>query len=250
MTLDCPNCGAAIPSSKINIRTMAAVCPTCDAVFSFDETALGYEKLKRDKIKKPEKFEVEETDNAVTIRYHVRRGTREWIGFFILCALLGSNLLRGGLNSESIILALIGGLILAAGLCTLFVLLTGFRMTVHVDHDALDITGGPVSWLESKQHIALDQIQRIYFDRIPHDKDSEPARQGDYYYMHVIEGSGKLRTMLEGLTGPEMSYIVRRIERFLEADADYSPADDAFPDEVEVGDDGELRPVQRGSSLS
>src|SRR5262245_42819467 len=61
MQLICPNCGEPIPASNINIQKLAAVCPACDSVFSFDPEPAP-PKIKRQKVKQPQHLELHDAD--------------------------------------------------------------------------------------------------------------------------------------------------------------------------------------------
>ena len=66
MQLTCPNCGEHVPSDKVNIQKMVAVCPACDTVFQFEPP---HEKIKRRKVKPPQHLIVPETDDDVHLAF-------------------------------------------------------------------------------------------------------------------------------------------------------------------------------------
>jgi hypothetical protein len=73
MQLVCPNCGEPIPASHINIQKLAAVCPACNTVFSF-EPEPAQAKLKRQKVKQP--LHLELLDEADTLHMAFRTNFR------------------------------------------------------------------------------------------------------------------------------------------------------------------------------
>jgi len=59
MQITCPECGETVPADHINIQEMAAVCPACHTVFSFNVPS---EKIKRRKVKQPRHMDVRESE--------------------------------------------------------------------------------------------------------------------------------------------------------------------------------------------
>jgi hypothetical protein len=66
MQLHCPNCAEPVPSQHINIQEMAAVCPACDTVFQFD---IPRAKIKRRKVKQPERIALHERDDQLHLAF-------------------------------------------------------------------------------------------------------------------------------------------------------------------------------------
>ena len=66
MQLTCPNCGKPVQAENINIQRMAAVCPSCHAVFQFDPSA---SRIKRRKVKQPQQLTTEELDSRLNIAF-------------------------------------------------------------------------------------------------------------------------------------------------------------------------------------
>lgn len=66
MQITCPNCGQTITAEHINIQKMAAVCPACHHVFSFDLPAA---KTKRRKVKQPEGLTLRDEDHLLSMSF-------------------------------------------------------------------------------------------------------------------------------------------------------------------------------------
>ena len=98
MKLTCPECGATISASHINIQALVAVCATCDAVFRVDVQSIGPAPMDG-ALSLPNQMSLSEADRALAWR---NRGSRmAGIAMCILGSLLGSVglVLSSGLGS-------------------------------------------------------------------------------------------------------------------------------------------------------
>lgn len=68
MALNCPNCGAAIPTENINIQEMVALCDQCGNVFNF-KGQVQARKAKPRTVPRPKKLRLQEQDDRLEISH-------------------------------------------------------------------------------------------------------------------------------------------------------------------------------------
>ena len=82
MALQCPHCGAEIPSENINIQETIALCSDCKHIFNFKDH-LPRRKAKRRQLPLPNRVQVEETDEQLSISYRMVYSGGPMFGFIM-----------------------------------------------------------------------------------------------------------------------------------------------------------------------
>lgn len=249
MQLTCPNCGAEIPARQINIQKLVAVCETCDAIFSIDDSQISGEpwKRKRRKVPQPEKFHVVEADGEVHVSF-VTRENMSWLEYIMgaVALVFGGPLALATFSlvfSGSFIPALITSVI--SFICLYLVAAIGLnKVEVNIDDEQFSTQEGPVYVFANKQ-IPRDDVLGFWMDRAGLDDDPD----SDYYNIYALLRDDRKKPFIQYLQREHAQFILQVLEEYITLThaednlitrGDDTLEDDDFMDDEAWGGEGEI----------
>ena len=221
MQITCPSCGETVPAENINIQQMGAVCPYCDSVFRFE---LPGDKVKRRKIKPPEKIDVTETDDRLELAFRTNfrldkdetfltgvlaSGIFTLLTFFLLSDALAGEITFWG---PAIIIAL-----------TLFLyysvaLMTFNRTHIEVFEDRMEISRRPLPSLRSYTRINLHNIKSVHCEETPVSKREGYDTPRYNVWAQTVDGSRKM--IVSDVIQDYAIFIVQELNSYFDLQAD------------------------------
>jgi hypothetical protein len=239
LKLHCKNCGQPIPAASINVASLVAVCPQCDAVFAIAATELEAAPAPR-KLKKPTHFTVEQTDEALRIHYNWREnmggmekgltalfGALGLGGSIATLLFLASNLANWEMG---MLIPLTVMLAIALPFSYLATAMVVNHTDITLDDEQLRVQHGPLYW--SGHRVPRADIERFRSDPM--------EGTVNYRYLRLVETSGAQRTIENMQIGPA-HYLEHRLNKALNGPVTGQPEIDLTRlEDVQIGDDGEL----------
>lgn len=229
MQITCPNCGQTITAEHINIQKMAAVCPACHHVFSFD---LPTTKTKRRKVKQPEGLTLRDEDHLLSMSFRTNwrlERNQTFLGGMVSGGMMA--LVTGLMINEyfetgdvpfilPIVIAIVAlGMFYAAA--TVMYNKTYIAMT----DDEIQVKRGPLPATDSTpQRIDLAGVVSIGYE------ETVASKQEGYdtprYRLWAEMADGTRRTILNDLVEDYAAFISQRMQEHL--DDDLAMIDDAY----------------------
>jgi len=222
MKLNCPNCGEPIPADQINIQQMAAVCPNCDTVFSFQPPS---EKSKRRKIKQPAHLTLHDGEPLeMAFRTNWRFETDQTTTtagflavFFTIFSLVMFNL---GLDGDlPLIIPMLFGVV---GLSSMYRLATRLYNKTHIvmDEATINVNRQPLPALASQaQAINLADVTAIHCD------ETEASIREQYdtprYRVWAETSGGTRRVIVDNLVEDYAFFVAQQLQQRLELDTEH-----------------------------
>ncbi|MAU12009.1 MAG: hypothetical protein CL607_19455 [Anaerolineaceae bacterium] len=235
MQITCPNCGQTITAEHINIQKMAAVCPACHHVFSFD---LPTAKTKRRKVKQPGGLTLRDEDHLLSMSFRTNwrlERNENLLGMVI-----------GG-SSMSVVTALLVSEYFSSGdvpfILPIFIALIALVMfyaaaviTYNKTHISMtdyeiQVKRGPLPATDSTpQRIDLAGVVSIgYEETVASKKEGYDTPR---YRLWAEMADGTRRTILNDLVKDYAAFISQRMQEHL--DDDLAMMEDAY-DTASIG---------------
>lgn len=219
MQITCPNCGQTITAEHINIQKMAAVCPACHHVFSFD---LPTAKTKRRKVKQPEDLTLRDEDHLLSMSFRTnwRLGRNEnFIG--AIAGGTSTALVTGFLTNEyfvsgevPFILPIIMA-ILALGMFYAAAVVAYNQTHITMTDYEIQVKRGPLPTVDSNQQ----QIDLAGAVRIGYEETVASKKEGydtPRYRLWVEMADGTRRTIITDLVEEYAAFISQRMQEHLD----------------------------------
>lgn len=198
MQIHCPNCHTPVSAAQINIQDKLAVCPHCNAVFSFEKDLRR--KAKERKVKQPKYLSVTETDDSLDIYF---RWLRMWrptdyliIVVFGLTAIFPAIASVAAFSSgPSFIMGMVGGGLAALALFLLYWFFMALidRLRITVDDTTLSAKYEPLP-KAGMPRIAINEIERVYIYQ-PKTDVPKPRQRSNYCFVQVACRDGREITL-------------------------------------------------------
>jgi hypothetical protein len=239
MQLTCPNCGEIVPAEQINIQQMAAVCPSCDSVFSFDAPNTATEKAKRRKVKQPENLELHDgaaLEMAFRTNWRLDQdesfiGSAALGGVFSALAFI---MLFGVFQGEiPFFIPLLFAIVAAAA--DYAVALRVYNKThIVMDQENIRISRKPLPGLGTEQQINLSGVVAIHVEETVASK--KEAYDTPRFRIWAETVNGVNRTIITDLVEEYAYFVAQRLQERLEMlnEVDISRLDAEMQHEDEV----------------
>jgi predicted Zn finger-like uncharacterized protein len=218
LRLSCPECGAEIPASNINLDRMVAKCEACNTVFSFDNkfaAVHNVQTLNRLDVPRPSRVEVQNTGAELIFRWRWMTAT---IGVAAVFALMWNGFLAVwftiAILSRIWIMALFGTLHLLIGLYLAYYVISGIinSTTVKLGMGELAIEHGPMP-ARGNMRIPTASILQLYTKEV---QSRSRNSVNTYYELHAATNDGKSVKLIGTLdTSEQALYMEQEIERYL-----------------------------------
>jgi hypothetical protein len=231
MALQCPICNKEIAVENINIQEMVAMCKDCNHVFDF-KGSVSRRKAKPRQLPLPNRVQVEETDEQLSISYRMTYSGGPMFGFVM--SMIGSTLLPLAFitilatkdNVEVVPAMMVFGAILWSWY--LFVSFLTTKTHITVNEDALVVKTGPLPLpIKDDKVIPADTITRLYREEVTDPFPSNNVRA-------ELDDGDQLK-VVTSLPSEHAMYIARTIDDYLQSS---TPNDFVVPgDEFHQDDD-------------
>lgn len=240
MQVTCPNCGARVTASHINIHNMTAVCAACDTVFPFK---LPVDKIKRRKAKQPANLAIRDDDTfEIDFRTNFRLDKNETVIATVLGGLsfLLVGLLLVGSGKAPIILT---GAFMAVAF-TLFYLTTlmiANKTHIKMDEDTISITRRPLpNPLVAGREVSLAGVTAIKYEETAVSK--KEAYDTPRYVVWAETEDGSRRIIINDALEEYAVFVAQRLDERLQAelDPDTSRLEDSAYDDLTDDDETDL----------
>lgn len=226
--MNCPYCGAPIPSSDVNIVRLVAKCKSCNEVFSFGDesagkplaaTAADHREGPTAPPPMPPGLQTAIVGDALHIRYKWFRPAILFLLFFaiawdsFLLFWYGAALFVPG--PGKIIMLVFPIAHLAVGVGITYAVLCGLfnTTTISVSRGALGIRHAPFSWGFGNKLIPVDQLDQLYCR-----SETTSGKNGSTttYSLHAILADGKRLDLITKLDDRDLAaYLEFAIEKHL-----------------------------------
>lgn len=239
MKLTCPECAAPIPSENVNIQKMAAVCPSCGAVFQFDPPQA---KAKRRKVHQPSALELRDTDETLEMAFRTNfRLSQD--GTFVASSILAATfgfvtlmLANPEVISEMFILPLGFALVALGALYT--AVITAYNKThIEMNADKIRVSRKPLPGWDQNIEINLHGISVIHYEETAISK--KEGYDLPRYNVWAETPDGSRRTIVRDVIEDYAVFIAQRLNERLsldseedEIEADVSRLEDGTAHEV------------------
>lgn len=233
MQLICPNCGEPIPASNINIQKLAAVCPACNTVFSFDP-APAEPKIKHQKVKQPPQLELRDEDDTLHMAFRTNFRLDRDEGFissaagslfftFMTFIMAGSYFAEGAPILLPISVALVT-------LCFYYALalIVYNRTHIGMNDERIQVTRQPIPNFMGRVHeVSLAGVVAIRCEETAISK--QKAYDTPRYRVWAELADGRQKLIVNDVTEDYAYFITQRLDERLheEADVDVSRLEDA-----------------------
>jgi hypothetical protein len=235
MKLNCPECGTSIPAENINIQKMAAVCPSCGAVFQFEPAQA---KAKRRKVHQPQNLELHDTDERLQMAFRTNWRLAQ-NGDFLSSALLGFSFTFLTVAMTSVRMsgeALSGGPLmwLIPGIFALLSLIFYYRTAtvaynkthIEMDDERISVSRKPIpSLFEQDNDVRLAGVTVIRYEETPASKKEGYDLPRYNVWAETADGSRKI--IVKDVIEEYAVFISQRLNERLAMDADVSLDADA-----------------------
>ncbi len=250
MQISCPNCGEQIAAENINIQKMVAVCAHCDTVFSFDTP---HAKLKRRKIKKPNKLMLNEGE---TLQMAFRTNFRlDKSGDFLTSvfasggfSFVGFMMLNEFLMGDETLLIPLAFFLLSTLLAYYWLVLTVYNKThIDMDDEAITVSRAPLpTILRQPIEVQLSGVVAIRCEEMAISK--KEGYDTPRFRVYAEMDDGRQRQIISDLTEEYAYFVTERLnerlhefpEDVVEHDLAHLMDDDDDVRGVEISDDGEI----------
>ncbi|MCA0454581.1 MAG: hypothetical protein LCI00_11475 [Chloroflexi bacterium] len=233
MQVTCPNCGARVTASNINIQNMTAVCAACDTVFPFNLPAA---KVKRRKSKQPANLAIRDDDTLeIEFRTNFRLDKNEALiaslltGFGLMMTVV-TMLLFGDGDSP---LILTGSFFVVALMLFYSVALIVLNKThIKMDEESIAVKRRPLPNPLSQGHeFSLAGVTAIRYEETAVSK--REAYDTPRYIVWAETEDGSRRVIVNDVIEDYAVYIAQRLDERLQAslDPDTSRLEDSGYDE-------------------
>lgn len=217
MSLQCPKCGASIPTENINIQKTLALCKQCNLVFDFGNMIEGRKKKPR---KPPEHLQIHE-DNfqlALSFRQVFGPGPRVGLAMTALASvLLPLLLILFSMRGTTPPLVWLFSLMTCVFWYTLAVFLTTTtRLTV--DSDALEVRSGPLPFpLSDNRIVSTQEIKRVFCEDTVEGWPPGPPGMPAYHVSADLYDGDRIR-LVTSLPRNYAIYIAESVEDYLQSE--------------------------------
>ena len=233
MKLECPNCGASVPATNINVQETIAVCPACDTVFNFSggdvnvgssamQATKPKNKFKYDEVRMPNSFDVQETDQKLTISYSWFSCIAPFLTFF---ALVWNGIIFGiffpaisGFNNLGFPFAFFPLIFGGVGVGLVYFNIAQYvnRTYIVIGPKEMQIYSKPLP-MPNTQTIKHDEIHQVYAkQRI--NRNSDGKRTITYEVQAAMHGN-QHKKLVGSLSNAEQAlFIEQEIEKYLGID--------------------------------
>jgi hypothetical protein len=226
MKLNCPECATPIPAENINIQKMAAVCPSCGAVFQFEPAE---PKNKRRKVHQPQNLELHDTDDRLQMAFRTNFRLSQDASF-ISSALMSllftftTVMMVGGLSGEvSSGEPLIGILPASFALGTLLMYYwlasTIYNKThIEMNDEKISISRKPLPVFEQKNDVSLAGVTVIRYEETPVSKKEGYDLPRFNVWAETPDGSRRM--IVKDVIEDYAVFIAQRLNERLAFDSD------------------------------
>jgi hypothetical protein len=241
MALNCPNCGAEIPTANINIQKTLALCDRCGHVFDFGDS-IPARKAKQRKVRQPERLAVREEEHRLELAYQRVFDFNEKFGLGVLSLL-------------TIVLAFFSVMaardptappavpVLFAALALTFAYIAAMSLfnttRIVVDEEAVMVDRGPLRFpINDNKTVDLDEVTDVFCEETETSKSR--ATLDRYYRVCVRFADGNRVALLKSLPEDYAFYIAQSLVECL------PPSDEAplvAPGDEFYGDDAQEEEV-------
>lgn len=223
MQLTCPNCGEHVPSDKVNIQKMVAVCPACDTVFAFEPPQ---EKAKRRKVKQPPQIIATESvdDVGLAFRTNFRLDQSEAFLSGVLLSICATVItLSWVIRAQSDDAPGLWLLVLSA----LVSLLTYYRLAllafnkthIEMNDERITVSRRPLpSPFNHIQNIGLADVVAVRCEETPVSKEKGFDTPRYHVWAETVDGRRKL--IVSDVTEDYGLFIAQYLNEHLESDTD------------------------------
>lgn len=241
MQVTCPNCGARVTASNINIQNMTAVCAACDTVFPFN---LPVDKVKRRKAKQPANLAIRDDDTfEIDFRTNFRLDRSEAFITSVIPAFAFSLITALLINDGDAPLILIGAFLLIAFAFFYRLALTVANKThIIMDEDAVTVTRRPLpNPLDTGREVSLAGVTAIKYEETAVSK--KEAYDTPRYVVWAETEDGTRRTILNDVIESHAVFVAQRLDERLQASLDpdtsrleVSDLDDEYEDAADLNE--------------
>jgi hypothetical protein len=224
MMVNCPYCGAAIPTENINMQRLAALCQDCGHVFEFGHD-IPARKAKKREIEQPPRLRTRQDENRLEMAYRWVFGPSDKVGFGIsvfLSFVLTAVFLAAMSDSTAplLVLLLFGPLMAAFWYMVVVFLSTVTR--IAVDDDQLAVKSGPLPFpFYGDKTLNRDEVARIYCEETSESKQAGGVDR--YHHVWVELDGGKRLAIQKSLPEDYALYIAQQLEQFMLVEDDETP---------------------------
>ena len=253
MQIQCKNCGATIPAENVNIHDMVAVCPKCDHVFKFGDR-LALEKVKRRKVKHPDRVHVQEAVGRLDISYSRVLSQDDAKGMLPLTILTLIMLFLFGVNvgtgTPILFHFLLGSL--TAIFSYLLVEAIFNRTEIRADDQTITVCRKPLPLPGAGFPYQTKTLSRDEAVEVFAEETAESREKGDvnrYYHVCAQLPDGSRVILIKGAPQTYGLYIAQRLEAYLQGEE--SEAIEALADDTPAETDTvESSPAERRQQWS
>jgi hypothetical protein len=220
MKLNCPECGTPIPAENINIQKMAAVCPSCGAVFQFEPAEA---KSKRRKVHQPQNLELHDTDDRLQMAFHTNWRLPQNQAFLssimmsIASTILTISVASG--ISEGLIWTIPAGFALVTLLLYYWVATIIYNKThIVMDDEKISVSRKPLSVFEQKNDVSLAGVTVIRYEETPISK--KEGYDLPRYNVWAETPDGSRRIIVKDVVEEYAVFIAQRLNERLAFESD------------------------------
>jgi hypothetical protein len=241
MALNCPNCGAEIPTANINIQNTLALCDRCGHVFDFVDS-IPARKAKQRKVRQPERLVVREGEHRLELAYQRVFDLNEKVGLAVL------SLLTIVLTFFSVMAARDPTApppvpILFAGLALTFAYIAAMSLVnttrIVVDEEAVTVDRGPLRFpINENRRVDLDEVTDVFCEETETSKSR--AAMDRYYRVCVRFDDDRRVALLKSLPEEYAFYIAQSLGECLPPAEEaplVAPGDEFYDDSALDQDD-------------
>jgi hypothetical protein len=221
MQLVCPHCGEPIAAENINIQRMAAVCPACHTVFTFDPSPPG---RRRRKIKQPGPIASDETDGQLhmVFRTNFRLDSHEpfimVVIFSVLFTFVTALIVSKALTASIPVLLPLGFGLGTLALYYMTALIAYNKTHIEVSDERITVSRGPLPVpFAQPTTVSLAGVEAIRYEETPVSKREGYDTPRYNVWAETVDGGRK--SIVSDVLEDYAVFLAQRLNEFLDLES-------------------------------